>query len=751
MPVHVQPRHLSPNSGSRATSIGRFATAAMAFVLLSLILAGCTRFVVPPPDGEIATSPAPSEAVPEVEVTEPLNPVRAAALAEEATDLFKRSNFAEAEQKFLEALEADPSALPALTGLSDLYTYSPERWQEALSYAEQAYAIDPEDASVLSYLTWAQQLAHHFEDAIETSNAAIAADPESSLAHTVHADMALSLYEPQRALLHVNKALELDPDNALAYVLLSLVQESLHDWPASEESAAKAIELEPDFHLWKIVLSRRAFDLDGDPYSALEIAAPAFEALPNHPFVIGLEVDMAVELNEWEKALNGCARMAAVDSPETPYPDGYTCQANVSMLMEDYEAAEKFQDKAEEVAWDDRFDVSMTRMFLFNNAEECKESRSIAQKWLDARPYSMAAQRMMGVGFMCSDDWEEAIPFLQLVSNQLPTSVTDSRLLAISFARNEMKSEATKTLSEVKSLAFNDPLYYQAQYELNFILGDLDASIDNAQRWSIFRPYSSDANEAVAFAHLYNGNLDAAQKSAENALEKGSISSTVMSILGYSHLVRGEIDEAEQKLLVSVGKDPDMYLTQYSLSQLYLYTNRCEESEPHVEWLADQADTAEEKLDINSGLTQCYDRRTVAEDVQDDRISADLVRTKVLEEFEEQEIGLRFFEVMERADQKALVVLMSSAENPESVEFRREEIGASMFVSSFLPVMQSQPDALILVSEHEGQRIAMIVVETANAARWLNERLTNEEFIGSWRREDASNLPQDIFADLDEE
>ena len=45
----------------------------------------------------------------------------------------------------------------------------------------------------------------------------------------------------------------------------------------------------------------------------------------------------------------------------------------------------------------------------------------------------------------------------------------------------------------------------------------------------------------------------------------------------------------------------------------------------------------------------------------------------------------------------------------------------------------------------------MIVVETANAARWLNEQLTNEEFIGSWRREDAANLPQDIFADLDEE
>ncbi len=739
MPVFAPPRCPCQNSSPRTGPGRRRGPAAGILVLLALILSGCAGFVVPP-----ATEAAGAR-------SEMADPAQAAALTTEATALFKQSRFPEAEEKFLEALAADPHHIPALTGISDFYTYAPEHWQEALAYAEQAFVLAPEDATVLAHLTWAQQLAHRFEDAIDMADAAIAADPDSALAQAAHADMALSLYEPERALFHVNRALEIEPDSALAHVLLSLIQESLHDWPASEEAAARAVELEPDFHLWKIVLGRRTFDLDGDPIAALEIAAPAIATLPHHPFVLGFEVDMAVELNEWDKAIAGCAQMAAIGTPETPYPDGFTCQANVSMLMEDYETARKYQDQAEAVAWDDRFDISMTRMFLLNNAEQCQESRTIAQKWLDARPYSMAAQRMMGVGFMCSDDWEEAIPFLQRVNTQLPTSVTDARLLAISYARNEMKSEATRTLADIRHLAFNDPLYYQAQYELNFILGDLDASIDNAQRWSIFRPYSSDANEAVAFAHLYNGDLDAARKAAENAFEKGSTSSTVMSILGYSHLVRGEIEEAEAKLLDSVGKDPDMYLTQYSLSQLYLYTNRCEESEPHVAWLAEQADTAEEKLDINQGLTTCYDRRSTAAERQGERVTADFVQEQVQAEFTEQEIGLRFFQVMERANQKALVVLMSSAENPNSVEFQREEIGASMFVSAFLPIMESRPEALIMVSEHEGQRIAMIVVETTNAVRWLNEQITNEEFIGSWRREDAANLPSDIFADLDEE
>jgi len=521
MPVFAQSRCFLRKAHFRVRTAGPCGVAAGILFLCVGLLSGCTGFIVPSPEEETAVSAgAPAETA---------DPARAAALAGEATTLFKQSRFPEAEAKFRAALTADPGHVPALTGISDFYTYFPERWQEALAYAEQAFAVAPEDAAVLAHLTWAQQLAHRFEEAIDTAEAAIAADPDNALAQAAYADMALSLYQPAEALVHIEKALAIDPDNAVAHVLLSLIQETLHDWPAAEEAAARAVALEPDFHLWKIVLGRRAFDLNGDPIAALEIAAPTIAALPDHPFVIGFEVDMAIELNEWDKAIAGCARMAEIGTPETPYPDGFTCQANVAMLMEDYEAAAQYQDKAEAAAWDDRFDISMTRMFLLNNAEECEESRAVAQKWLDTRPYSMAAQRMMGVGFMCSDDWEQAIPFLTVVNTQLPTSVTDARLLAISYARNEMKSEATKTLTEVRNLAFNDPLYYQAQYELNFILGDLEASIDNAQRWSIFRPYSSDANEAVAFAHLYNGDLDAARKAAENAFDKGSTSSTVNS------------------------------------------------------------------------------------------------------------------------------------------------------------------------------------------------------------------------------
>ena len=152
-----------------------------------------------------------------------------AALTAEAAALFKQTLFLEAEEEFLNALEADPNHIPALTGISTLYRYSPERWQEALRYAELAYSLAPEIASVLAHLTWALQSAYRYEDADRAAAAAMTANPESALAQMAQANVASSLYEYELALSHIKKA--------------------LHDWPAAKEAAVKAIELEPDFHL----------------------------------------------------------------------------------------------------------------------------------------------------------------------------------------------------------------------------------------------------------------------------------------------------------------------------------------------------------------------------------------------------------------------------------------------------------------------------------------------------------------------
>ncbi len=99
------------------------------FIVL-LILAGCTGFIVPPP--EAGESPGSSQLVQtesQVTASESPDSELAVALTAEATALFRQSLFLEAEEVFLKALEADPSHIPALTGISNLYRYAPERWQ----------------------------------------------------------------------------------------------------------------------------------------------------------------------------------------------------------------------------------------------------------------------------------------------------------------------------------------------------------------------------------------------------------------------------------------------------------------------------------------------------------------------------------------------------------------------------------------------------------------------------------------------
>ena len=533
----------------------------------------------------------------------------ASALTEEATALFARSLFQEAEEKFLSALEADPGHTAALTGLSNLLTFAPERWQESLEYAELAHSLAPKDAPVLAHLTWALLSAYRFKDAYRTVVAATAAHPKSALVQIAHADVAMNFFEHELALSHILKALEIDPFNARAYISYSRILDALHDWPAAKEAAAFAIVLEPDFHLWKPILGHRIFANEGDPEAALEVAAPALQAFPNHPYMLSLVVYIASELNEWDKALKGCRQLVSLNSPETPYPDGYICLTNTSISMEDYKAAASYQAQAEGIAWKDRLDISFNRVRLLEKAGECEQIRVVALELLDDLPYTWPAQSWLGSSYMCSGNYEEAIHIREQIVRQSPRSVPDAYALALSYASNGMLPEAFETLRNIEHFALDDPIYFQALYHLNLIGGDLEAAIANAQKGVELRPCCAGPLEELAVAHFFNEDIVSAVEAAESAYGKGSTSANVTAILGFSHYIDGDIESAEQMLLASLAKDPEVYLAGYTLFRLYLATNRCEKGEPFLNWLVEQETEEERKVALGRDVEECYQRR----------------------------------------------------------------------------------------------------------------------------------------------
>ena len=50
------------------------------------------------------------------------------------------------------------------------------------------------------------------------------------------------------------------------------------------------------------------------------------------------------------------------------------------------------------------------------------------------------------------------------------------------YASNGMLPVAFETLRNIEHFAQDDPIYYQAQYHLNLIAGDLESAIANAQK-----------------------------------------------------------------------------------------------------------------------------------------------------------------------------------------------------------------------------------------------------------------------------
>ncbi|MCB0190267.1 MAG: tetratricopeptide repeat protein, partial [Caldilineaceae bacterium] len=375
---------------------------------------------------------------------------------------------------------------------------------------------------------------------------AVELGPDNAVAHTAAADILSSVYQMDDAFDHAHLAVELDDQSAGAWATLGAIAYTLEYWDEAANAYEEAIDLEPDFFAWHLLLARFDLNTVGDTDVALDLIAPARAVQPEHPWIISFDVDIAIERNEWEAAAAGCGKLFVFNQPHTPYPDAFSCMAGVLILQERYADAERFQALAEEYATENRLDISLLRMRLYNEQEECATGRELAEKWLELRPYSVLSKRMIGVSYLCEDDFDNAIDYFGQAFDALPRSVADARLLANAYARDGKASEAIGVLNGIRSFAAMDPLYYQALYEVQIYLGNTKEAVGAAQRWQVLRPDSTDARESLALVQLFDGNMEAAQSAAKDAIDAGSVSSTVYVIYGETLRQQGRNDEAEQ-------------------------------------------------------------------------------------------------------------------------------------------------------------------------------------------------------------
>ncbi|MCB0062971.1 MAG: tetratricopeptide repeat protein [Caldilineaceae bacterium] len=665
---------------------------------------------------------------------------QAAALTEEGIAHFLTSDLAGAEALLVEAIAADPTYLPAHRTLTDVYLYWPQYWEQALASAEWAANLAPEDPEVLAYLSWAQQGAHLFDDAWATALKAVEVGPENAIAHAAAADVLSSVYQMDEAYEHAQRAVELDPESAEVWATFASVAFALHYWDEAGNAYEEAIALEPDFFAWHLVLARYELNVTGDLEVALDLIEPARETQPDHPWILSFDVDIGIERNEWDVAEAGCTQLFAFNQPHTLYPDAYTCMAGVLILQERYADAERFQAIAEEFAWPERLDVSLLRMRLYNEQEECAEGRALAESWLEKRPYSVLSKRMIGVSYLCDDDLENAIDFFQQAVDAMPRSVGDARLLANAYARNGNASDAIAALNRVRSFAATDPLYYQALYEVHIYLGNTKEAVSAAQRWQVLRPESTDARESLALVQLFDGNTDAAQSAAKEAIDAGSVSSTVYAVYGETLSRQGRYEEAETYLLQALEREPDHFLARNFITTLYLIQEDCVKVEPHLQWLQENSDDEEEAARYAELLAQCNARANRFRPDPATALDDDAVIAEVEAELTSIGVELRSIRFSEEENQRSLVVSYDSVLTAGSEEFADQEREVTFALSQLLPRIDSQPVGMIILSGAQDEPQTFTYIATRAAFLWVTGDLTDEEFADTWYSESAETF-----------
>ena len=662
----------------------------------------------------------------------------AATLSAKGRSLFVTSDLNGAEAAFIDAISADPSYLPAHLGLTDVYLYQSQYWQQALQSAQNAIALAPEDSTALAYLAWAKQGAHHFDEAKEIGFQAVEQGAENATAHMALADILVSMYEVDLAFEHAQSAVRLDPDSAPAWATLGSIAFQMHDWDQAGDAYAQALDLEPDFFAWHIVNARHEFNVYGDVYSARSIAEPALSALPDHASTLFFEADMAAEEGDWETSEAKCMQTITLDQPHTPFPDAYSCMALMLLQQERNDETAAYQALAEDRATVHRRDVTLIRMRLLNDRDLCEESRALAQDWLDARPYSISAKRMVGVSYLCDRDFTTAATYFRQTLDALPESVGDARLLAIAYARDDKALEARAALNEIKALATDDPLYYQALYETHLMLGQLDEAVAAAQRWQVLRPESLDARESLAFVQLYEGNVEAAQSIALDALERGARTSTVLAVLGETYTRMGEFEKAQPLLEEAIQLNSDHIVARNALALLFLAQVRCAEAEPHMRWLIDNADDEEEKEGLEDVLVRCYDRAARPTPDPSTMLDDQEAVTAAVKVMQDADVEIRYLDIEEGEEgQRTLVVAYAVDLSVESEEYANVERQLIIELSRLLPRISSEPDALVVVAGTFNRTTSVTGVVTQAAVAWAQGDLSDEEFEETWQRQTA--------------
>lgn len=118
-------------------------------------------------------------------------------------------------------------------------------YTEALSLAQAAIKINPENTASLYVLALAESHCGYSQKALSTARQGIELDPENDELHGLLGDLVFNMGRPKQALPHYREALKNDPENARLLANFAQACAVTGDIPSAIDSFLSAAKLDP--------------------------------------------------------------------------------------------------------------------------------------------------------------------------------------------------------------------------------------------------------------------------------------------------------------------------------------------------------------------------------------------------------------------------------------------------------------------------------------------------------------------------
>ncbi len=165
-----------------------------------------------------------------------------------AEALLLRATLAESDEERLkdlnQALEAAPGNLDVLLTRGLHYLQAKEN-EKAVEDFRAVLAKDGDRTEALHALAEAQVAMEKYDEALETANRAINADPEEAMGYNMRARIHALKGDLQAALSDLNKSLEVEVDGIPALLMRARVQQALGETEQALKDVNRALELRP--------------------------------------------------------------------------------------------------------------------------------------------------------------------------------------------------------------------------------------------------------------------------------------------------------------------------------------------------------------------------------------------------------------------------------------------------------------------------------------------------------------------------